>query len=89
MKFELGKCYRHPTGKEMKIVGLAQSTMYGHTLIAENAVRPLPPVFKSNDINQAFNTGCVQEEFSCVGMDEDNASNWEEMSEEDWMKNFS
>lgn len=25
-KFELGKCYRHTTGSEMKIVGLASST---------------------------------------------------------------
>ena len=40
IQFELGKCYRHTTGSEMKIVGLARSTMYGTSLMAENAGRP-------------------------------------------------
>jgi len=36
MKFELGKCYKHSGGRMMKIVGTAQSYIYGLCLIGEN-----------------------------------------------------
>lgn len=35
MVFELGKCYRHSTGLEMKIIGLANSTLYGVGYVGE------------------------------------------------------
>jgi len=35
MKFEVGKYYRHTTGKEISIICEANTTMYGETLIAE------------------------------------------------------
>ena len=35
MKFEIGKVYRHKTGRVMKIVGVVQSTTRGLTLIGE------------------------------------------------------
>ena len=37
MKFELGKCYSHTTGLEMKIIGLADSTLYGFGFVGEGA----------------------------------------------------
>lgn len=38
MRFEIGKCYQHIGTKEMmKIVGIAQTTGYGMTLVAEMA----------------------------------------------------
>jgi hypothetical protein len=33
--------------------------------------------------------GYVHREFSAVGLGEDSAVNWEEITEEQWMKNFS
>ena len=35
MKFELGKCYEHTTGKQMKIVGVADTTLYGLGFVGE------------------------------------------------------
>ena len=35
MKFELGKCYKHPTGDAMSIVGKVDTYMYGECLVAE------------------------------------------------------
>lgn len=69
MSFEIGKCYRHTTGHEIKIVGLLNTTMYGVTLMAE----------------------CVgtREEFMPVGSDESATQNYIEISNEEWMKNFS
>lgn len=34
-KFELGKCYKHSTGEEMYICGIAETMLYGTTFIAE------------------------------------------------------
>jgi len=39
-QFEIGKCYRHSNGSEIKIVGLTETTGYGRCLLAENAFRP-------------------------------------------------
>jgi len=35
MKFQIGKFYRHTTGKEFSIVGTVRTTMFGDTLVAE------------------------------------------------------
>lgn len=36
MRFEIGKCYRHTTGLEMKVIGELTTVMWGEpTLIAE------------------------------------------------------
>ena len=35
MKFEIGKFYRHTTGKDLAIIGELETTMFGKTLIAE------------------------------------------------------
>ena len=40
MKFEIGKCYRHKSGEEMKIIGAAQSSCYGITLVGESNRSP-------------------------------------------------
>lgn len=37
MIFEVGKYYRHTTGKEISIICEADTTMFGKTLIAEEA----------------------------------------------------
>lgn len=66
MKFELNKCYRHNGGEEMKIVGEADTTVYGKSLIGESRYGNLSP----------------------VGYLEDNAINWTEIPESEWMKNF-
>ena len=67
-EFELGKCYKHSSGIEMKIVGIVDSTLYGNTFIGE----------KDNG------------KFSAVGIGKGGYSvNWYEISEEEWMKNFS
>lgn len=34
-EFEIGKYYKHATGKVMNIVGLVNTTAYGETLVAE------------------------------------------------------
>ena len=36
MKFEIGKCYAHSSGEQMKIVGIVQSYIYGFCLIGEH-----------------------------------------------------
>lgn len=35
MKFELGKFYKHTTGRTLSIVGLAETTMWGRTFVGE------------------------------------------------------
>jgi hypothetical protein len=70
MTFEIGKCYRHTAGSEMKIIGEADSTLFGKTLIGENC-------------------GKETQMFTAVGRAEDHAVNWTEITEEEWMKNFS
>ena len=90
IQFELGKCYRHTTGSEMKIVGLARSTMYGTSLMAENAGRPQQKIQADADEKAGSPySDFHHQEFSTVGDGPDHASNWVEISEEDWMKNFS
>lgn len=44
MKFELGKCYRHTTGTEIKILGEVETMMYGKCFAAEcnNSTNLLP-----------------------------------------------
>jgi len=37
MIFEIGKCYKHTTGSLLKIIGAADSTMYGLGLVAEHS----------------------------------------------------
>jgi hypothetical protein len=66
MVFEIGKCYRHESGLELKIVGEAIPTLYGQCLVAEGTDGNLHP----------------------VGMREENTLNFTEISEEEWMKNF-
>ena len=37
MLFKLGKCYKHTTGSSLKIIGVADSTMYGMGFVAEHS----------------------------------------------------
>ena len=37
MRFKIGKCYEHTTGKQIKIVGVAQTTLSGMALVAESS----------------------------------------------------
>lgn len=67
MVFEIGKCYQHTTGSQIKIIGEVNSTLYGDSLMAEESDGSFRP----------------------VGKTEDNAANWREITEEEWMKNFS
>lgn len=64
MKFELGKCYKHSTGKKIKIIGLAHSTFYGLGFVSENEFA----------------------EYSITGMEEENAMNFVEITNDEWMK---
>jgi hypothetical protein len=66
IKFELGKCYRHSAGSEVRIIGIGDSTIFGLGLVAEDN--------KGN--------------FSIFGMTEEHAVNWEEITYQEWMKNF-
>lgn len=68
MVFEIGKCYKHKTGEEIKVIGELETTLYGKALIAESGDSSL---------------------FSAVGRTEDCSVNWTEITEEEWMKNFS
>jgi hypothetical protein len=65
-RFELGKFYKHATGKQISIVCKAKTTMYGNTFLAEQSDRS---------------------DFMPVGFDTDD--HWEEITEEEWMRNFS
>lgn len=67
MTFELGKVYQHTTGIQMKIVGEANTTLYGKCLVGEDNYGKLKP----------------------IGADSSNAENWIEITEDEWMKNFS
>ena len=49
MKFEIGKTYKHNTGKIMKIIGELPTTFYGDALIGENSDGTLTPVGKSEE----------------------------------------
>ncbi len=72
----------------MKIVGLVESTMYGICLIAENAPQLLPEVSDS-DSNAVASIGYVYHNFSAVGGGIENTVNWVEITQEEWMGNFS
>ena len=49
-KFEIGKYYRHSSGKEIAILGEVDTTMYGKVFVAEsNRESNLRPVGQSND----------------------------------------
>jgi len=53
MKFELGKCYRHSSGGEMFICGMACTTTYGTCLVAEtNNSCDLKPIGMDEDAAQ-------------------------------------
>jgi hypothetical protein len=67
MKFEVGKCYQHNGGSQIKVIGEVNSTIYGNCLMAEHSDGRFYP----------------------VGQTEDNAVNWHEITEEEWLKNFS
>lgn len=68
MELEVGKCYRHSSGKEISIVGVLNTTMYVWGGIAEQSDRS---------------------DFTGVQLnDEDAGVGWEEITEEEWMKNF-
>lgn len=50
MRFEIGKFYKHTSGKKISIVGCVETTMYGKTLIAEQCDSPdFTPVGYSSD----------------------------------------
>ena len=69
MRFKVGKCYKHSAGQMISIVAVAQTTMYGVTLLAEQSDRS---------------------DFTPCGMDADAyAENWQEISHDEWMTNFS
>jgi len=90
-QFEIGKCYQHTTGREIKVIARAETTAYGSTLIAENAfAKPLPDIEPTAD-DQTITSkiGYIHQDFSAVGDGHEHASNWFEITEEQWMKNFS
>jgi predicted methyltransferase MtxX (methanogen marker protein 4) len=71
MYFEPGKYYKHSSGKMMHTLAIVDSTLYGRTLIAE----------------EASEHGHM---FIPVGIDsEDYAQNYVEITEQEWMTNFS
>lgn len=70
MIFEIGKFYRHPSGRDMAILGRVTTTLWGESLLAECACQ-------RGHLLQA------------VGEDKTSAQNWEEITREEWMKNFS
>lgn len=47
--FRLGKCYRHTTGREMYVCGVAFTTMYGIALVAEDSYGDLEPIGQHSD----------------------------------------
>lgn len=68
MTFEVGKCYKHPSGEQIKIVADANTTLYGDCFIAESN--------KNHDLLP-------------MGKEESFTVNWSEITEEQWMENFS
>lgn len=44
MRFEIGKCYRHTTGRTLRIVGSAFTLMHGPCLVGEDEHGQLIPV---------------------------------------------
>ena len=71
MLFEIGKCYKHSAGNMMKILCKAESTVWGTTLVGEQA-------------------GTRNHSLVPVGWDsEDYTANWEEITHDEWMTNFS
>lgn len=46
MKFEIGKCYQHATGKKMRIIAEIETCFYGHCLLGETDDGYLKPVGK-------------------------------------------
>lgn len=49
MTFQIGKTYKHTTGKVMKIIGELDTTIYGKALIGECDDGTLIPCGKSED----------------------------------------
>lgn len=47
--FELGKCYAHNGGCQMKIVGIMDSTMFGTCFVGEEIGGKFIPVGMSNE----------------------------------------
>lgn len=66
-KFEIGKYYKHSSGKIIHILGRVETTSYGYCLVAETSSGVLVPVGEHDD--------------AIIG--------WEELTREEWMKNFS
>lgn len=60
MVFEIGKCYEHNSGSQMKIVGKCNTTIYGECLIGENANGNLEPI--GNTEEHAINFFEITEE---------------------------
>lgn len=66
--FEIGKYYRHTGGSEIAVLGELNTTLYGLTLIVEEA-----------GVNG----------FKPVGRGPEATVNWVEITQEEWLKNFS
>lgn len=49
MTFEIGKTYRHSTGKEMTIIGKLKTHTWGECLIGETSDGELVPVGESEE----------------------------------------
>lgn len=66
IKFEVGKCYAHTNGHQMRILGEIETTIYGKCLLGETLEGGLLP----------------------IGMTEEHAVNFTEISQEEWVSNF-
>ena len=49
MVFEVGKCYKHESGKKIRIIGEVDTYFYGHCLIAETDNAVLIPVGQTEE----------------------------------------
>jgi len=64
MRFEVGKFYKHTSGKKIAIVAEAVTTMYGKTLIAEQCDRAdFMPVGSDSDDYAANWTEITKDEW--------------------------
>lgn len=56
MIFEIGKFYKHTSGKKISIVGCVETTMYGKTLIAEQCDHYdfTPVAYNSDDATEGW-----------------------------------
>jgi hypothetical protein len=66
MKFEVGKCYQHNSGKQIKIISEGKGIWLGQYFTTENADGYFATLFPQY-----------------------NQSGWHEITEEEWLKNFS